>query len=62
MIVRLVLTASLLFIFFNVEATAEENKIAELQRLFLSPTSSILESASLNVSGGGIFGVDSRGS
>jgi len=62
MIVRLVLTASLLFIFFNVEATAEENKIAELQRLFISPTATMLESATLNISGGGIFGVDSRGS
>jgi len=62
MIVRLVLTTSLLFIFFNVEATAQVNKIAELQRLFISPTATMLESATLNISGGGIFGVDSRGS
>lgn len=62
MIVRSLLTASLLFIFFNVEATAQEIKIAELQRLFISPTATMLESATLNISGGGIFGVDSRGS
>jgi len=62
MIVRSVLTVSVLFILFSVEATAQVNKIAELQRLFVSPTATMLESASLNVSGGGIFGVDSRGS
>ncbi|MCH8927916.1 MAG: hypothetical protein IIB39_04275 [Candidatus Marinimicrobia bacterium] len=62
MIVRSVLATSILFIFFNVEAVAEDNNIAKLQRLFISPTASMLESASLNVSGGGVFGVDSRGS
>ena len=62
MIVRSVLATSILFIFFNVEAAAEDNNIAKLQRLFISPTASMLESASLNVSGGGVFGVDSRGS
>jgi len=62
MIVRSVLTVSLLFILFSVEATAQVTKIAELQRLFISPTATMLESATLNISGGGIFGVDSRGS
>lgn len=62
MIVRSVLATSILFVFFNVEAVAEDNNIAKLQRLFISPTASMLESASLNISGGGVFGVDSRGS
>lgn len=62
MIVRSVLTVSLLFILFSVDATAQVTKIAELQRLFISPTATMLESATLNISGGGIFGVDSRGS
>lgn len=62
MIVRSILATALLFVLFNADATAEDKKIANLQRLFVSPTASMLESASINISGGGVFGVDSRGS
>jgi len=62
MIIRSALATCLLFMLFHTKVIAEDNKIEYLQRLFVSPSALILKSASINVSGGGIFGVDSKGS
>ena len=43
-------------------AAAGDLKIEKLQQLFVSPTAPMIESASINLSGGGVFGLDSQGS
>ncbi len=62
MCIRFILASILLIGTFQSKAAAEDQKIAKLQQLFVSPTAPMIESASINIGGGGVFGLDTQGS
>ena len=62
MYIRFLLACILLIGTYQPDAVADDLKIAKLQQLFVSPTAPIIESASINLSGGGVFGLDTQGS
>ena len=60
--IRLLIASIILIGAFQSNAAADDLNIAKLQQLFVSPTAPMIESASLNVSGGSVFGMDTQGS
>ena len=62
MYMRSIFVVTLLIVSLNTELYAGDSDVADLRQLFVSPSAPMLESATINVSGGGIFGVDTRGS
>ena len=62
MYIRFLLASIILIGISQSNAAADDLKIEKLQQLFVSPTAPMIESASINLSGGGVFGLDTRGS
>ena len=62
MYIRFLLANIILIAAFQSNAAADDLKIEKLHQLFVSPTATMIESATINVSGGGVFGLDTQGS
>ncbi len=62
MYIRSIFVVTLLIASLNTELYAGDTDVADLRQLFVSPSAPMLESASINISGGGVFGVDTPGS
>ena len=62
MYIRFLLASIILIGTSQSNAAADDLKIEKLQQLFVSPTAPMIESASINLSGGGVFGLDTQGS
>ena len=62
MYIRFLLANIILIAAFQSNAAADDLKIEKLHQLFVSPTAPMIESASINLSGGGVFGLDTQGS
>ena len=62
MYIRFLLASIILIAASQSNAAADDLKIEKLHQLFVSPTATMIESATINVSGGGVFGLDTQGS
>lgn len=62
MYIRFLLASVILIATFQSNAAADDLKIEKLHQLFVSPTAQMIESVSINISGGGVFGLDTQGS
>lgn len=60
--IRFILAIIILIGMSQSNAVADDLRIAKLQQLFVSPAAPMIESGSINLSGGGVFGMDTQGS
>lgn len=62
MYIKSIFAVTFLIASLNTELYSGDTDVADLRQLFVSPSAPMLESATINVSGGGVFGMDTPGS